>query len=271
MSTVKDVQVLPEEKQLQIEGPQIVQDAEAFKVTDDLTLEQAVTKGNEVKKKFDLAVAFFKPMKDAAHAAHKAICDREKMIIAPYEAAKKLYIGKAATYQQKKQDEFDTKEREAKEKAAQQERDKKAELDKEAKEKEAQAKILAAKAAELRKSAREAKKNGKTENAAKLLAAAEQKEAEAKALDEKVQLIQEEKENVYVAPKPVAQVSKPQGMSVQYVWAPEVIDAAKVPVKWYTEVDLGRLKRAKTADPTLNVPGIRFVQKAQGAALGGGK
>lgn len=43
---------------------------------------------------------FFKPMKDAAHKAHKQICDREKVMTDPLGKAEKLVKQKMGAYQQ---------------------------------------------------------------------------------------------------------------------------------------------------------------------------
>lgn len=262
------IEVKPEEKQLQVEGPRIIVEATEFKVVDDLTCEQAIEKANTVKGKLDWAVKFFKPMKDAAHAAHKAICDREKAITEPYEQAKKIYIQKGADYTAKKQAEQDEKERRAKEEAERKEREERARLEKETREKEAEEAKKRAEAQKALDAAKKAAKEGDEKKVAEALAKADKAREEAEAAERKAESLREEKENVYVAPRAVTQAAKPTGMSVQMVWVPEVVDEKKVPVKWYTEIDLGRLKRAKTADPTLEVPGIRFVKKAQGAALG---
>lgn len=41
---------------------------------------------------------FFKPMKDSAFQAHRAICDREKVLLAPYADADKTIKSKVTTY-----------------------------------------------------------------------------------------------------------------------------------------------------------------------------
>ena len=65
------LEVVPEEKQLQTEGPQLIAEAEAFKVINDLTCEQAVREGNRIKTRKDWAIKFFEPMKKAAKKGKK--------------------------------------------------------------------------------------------------------------------------------------------------------------------------------------------------------
>ena len=262
------LEIQPQEKELQAEGPRIVAEAEGFKVVDDLSCEQAVSRGNEIKSKLDRALAWFKPIKDAAHATHKAICDREKAVTSHYETAKKVYIQKGADYTAKKQAEQEEKERRAKEEAERKEREERARLDREARAKELEESKKREEARKADEAARKAAREGDEKKASEAKAKAEKARADAEAAEKSAETLREQKENVYVAPRPVAQATKPAGMSVQSVWVPEIVDEKKVPVKWWSEVDLGRLKRAKTADNTLEVPGIRFVKKAQGAALG---
>lgn len=85
---------------------------------------------------------------------------------------------------------------------------------------------------------------------------------------EKADQLTQKAADVYVAPRQVAQASRPSGFSVQGVWEAEVVEEAKVPRKWWGEVDLTRLKRAKAADETLQVPGIKFTQRGQGSVRG---
>lgn len=268
---MNDLEIKPEEQKLQSEGPRIVEEAESFKVVDDLTCEQAVTKANTIKTKKDWAVAFFLPMKKAAKAAHQAICDREGQVVDHLEKAQKLYIQKAADHQKKKEDEVREKERIAKEAAEKKEREERARLEEEARKKEAEETKKREEARKAQEKADKLASEGKAKQAAEAAAKAKKAKEEADAAEKAAEALHEKKENVYVAPKPVIQATKPAGMSVQTVWVPEIIDAKKVPLKWYGEIDLGRLKRSKTADPTLEVPGIRFIKKAQGAALGVGR
>lgn len=156
------------------------------------------------------------------------------------ESAKKLYTQKAADYQYKKQQEAEEKERKAREVAEAAEAKKR---------KDIQDKID-----EENRKAEEARKAGDAaaESAAKL----------------KAETLEVKQADVYVAPRAVQQAPRAQGLSVQMVWEAQVVDESMVPTKWFKEVDLGRLKKAKTADKTLEVPGIKFVQKAQGASIG---
>lgn len=96
-------------------------------------------------------------------------------------------------------------------------------------------------------------------------------EADAKAAEEagnreKAEELREKVENVYVAPRAVQQAPRAQGLSVQTVWEPQVVNEDLIPKKWYKEIDLVRMKKAKALDKTLEIPGIKFVERAQGAA-----
>jgi hypothetical protein len=96
----------------------------------------------------------------------------------------------------------------------------------------------------------------------------EARAAEAAGNLNKADLLREKAADTYVAPRPVAQAPKATGLSVQTVWEPQVIDESLVPVMYWKEIDLAKLKRMKKDNPKLEVPGIKFVQKAQGGAIG---
>ena len=55
--------------------------------------EQQLTRDGEfgkmLKKKASQVTTFFKPMKDSAYQAHKAVCDREKAMLTPLRNAEK--------------------------------------------------------------------------------------------------------------------------------------------------------------------------------------
>lgn len=111
--------------------------------------------------------------------------------------------------------------------------------------------------------------------------AAEAKEAKIKQeLEEKAKAAEEagdvgkadglriQAENTVVAARTVAAPPKIAGVAVREVWQVEILDPNKVPVKWFNSVDEARLIRAKSADQTLDVPGVRFYKKAQAAVRG---
>lgn len=54
--------------------------------------------GKELKRKAAQVTEFFKPMKEQAHQAHKAICDREKAVLAPLANAEKVVKAKMSAY-----------------------------------------------------------------------------------------------------------------------------------------------------------------------------
>ena len=54
--------------------------------------------GKELKRKAAQVTEFFKPMKEQAHQAHKAICDREKAVLAPLSNAERVIKAKMSAY-----------------------------------------------------------------------------------------------------------------------------------------------------------------------------
>lgn len=74
--------------------------ANSVVVTNDIEYQEAAEFGRLLKKKSAEVTEFFKPLKDAAHKAHKQICDREKAMLKPISAAEKAVkaaMGKYAT------------------------------------------------------------------------------------------------------------------------------------------------------------------------------
>lgn len=74
--------------------------ANAIVVTNDIEYQKAAEFGRLLKGKSAEVTEFFKPLKDAAHKAHKQICDREKAMLKPISAAEKAVkaaMGKYAT------------------------------------------------------------------------------------------------------------------------------------------------------------------------------
>lgn len=94
-----------EEQALTQEVTDIEFQAEALAVTTDEEYQQAAEFGKAIKQKAAVVTEFFKPMKDSAYQAHKAICDREKTMLAPLknaEAIVKKTMSVYVTEQEKK-------------------------------------------------------------------------------------------------------------------------------------------------------------------------
>lgn len=80
--------------------------ANAVVVTNDIEYQSAAEFGRALKAKRDEVTEFFKPMKDAAHKAHKQVCDREKAMLKPIsdaEKAVKVAMGKYTMHKQMEQ------------------------------------------------------------------------------------------------------------------------------------------------------------------------
>ena len=57
------------------------EEVQQFKITDDDAYAEAGKLGSKIKGKTSEVTEFFKPLKAAAHQAHKKICDREKEVL----------------------------------------------------------------------------------------------------------------------------------------------------------------------------------------------
>ena len=89
------VAVMPElepvdEQQLTQEVTDIEFRAESFVIQTPEDYEAAGEFGKLLKRKAAEVTGFFKPMKDSAYQAHKAVCDREKAMLTPLKNAEKL-------------------------------------------------------------------------------------------------------------------------------------------------------------------------------------
>lgn len=65
-------------------------EAKAIQILDQNTYDAAAAKFNGVSELEREIVEHYRPMKDAAHKAHKAVCDAEKSILVPVQEAKRL-------------------------------------------------------------------------------------------------------------------------------------------------------------------------------------
>ena len=79
----KPSSVSPREEELENEVSAIEAMAQAVTISSDQDYESAGQFGVLLKKKAAEVTDFFKPLKDSAYKAHKAICDREKESPAP--------------------------------------------------------------------------------------------------------------------------------------------------------------------------------------------
>ncbi len=98
--------------------------AEALIIENDTDYENAGKFGTMLKQKAAQVVDFFKPMKDSAYKAHKAVCEREKSMLAPLRNAESVVKKSMSAYLM----EQERKRREAEEaarRAAEMERERK--------------------------------------------------------------------------------------------------------------------------------------------------
>jgi len=78
-----------DEQQLNREVTDIEFQAEALVIQSDEDYAYAGEFGRLLKQKAAEVTSFFKPMKDSAYQAHKAVCDREKAMLTPLKNAEK--------------------------------------------------------------------------------------------------------------------------------------------------------------------------------------
>lgn len=118
MTNETKVAVIPapgpeQENALTQEVTGIERQAEAFIVETDADYKLACEFGRALKQKTAEVKAFFKPMKDSAHQAHKAVCDRETAMLKPLTNAERIIKQSCGVFLQEKE----RKRREAEEAA----------------------------------------------------------------------------------------------------------------------------------------------------------
>ena len=112
----KPSSVSPREEELENEVSEIEAMAQAVTISSDQDYESAGQFGVLLKKKAAEVMDFFKPLKDSAYKAHKAICDREKEMLTPLRNAEKTLkktMGDYAMEQERKRREAEEAARRA--------------------------------------------------------------------------------------------------------------------------------------------------------------
>lgn len=80
------------------EGNSLMESAKKIVVTTDEEYQSAAELGSEIKRRVGAVTDFFKPLKESAHKAHKAVCDREKTVLKPFMDAEKALKSAMADY-----------------------------------------------------------------------------------------------------------------------------------------------------------------------------
>lgn len=97
VATVPTVETV-DEQQLTAQVTDIEFRAESMLIQNDEDYAAAGEFGIMLKKKAAEVTAFFKPMKDSAYQAHKAVCDREKTMLAPLKNAESIVKRSMSAY-----------------------------------------------------------------------------------------------------------------------------------------------------------------------------
>ncbi len=97
VATVPQAEIV-DEQQLSHDVTDIEFQAESLVIQTDEDYAFAGEFGKMLKKKASQVTTFFKPMKDSAYQAHKAVCDREKAMLTPLRNAEKIIKQAINTY-----------------------------------------------------------------------------------------------------------------------------------------------------------------------------
>ena len=94
---------LVKEEEIQQNVSMVEVRAKAMTITSNEDYEKAAEFGQQIKAQAKVVTDFFKPMKDNAYKAHKAVCDREKTMLKPLQEAEKILKKSIAAYQKEQE------------------------------------------------------------------------------------------------------------------------------------------------------------------------
>lgn len=102
-------------------------EVEAMVIDSEEAYQAAADLGNAIKAQAKTVADFFAPMKKKAHDAHKEVCDRERMMLSPLQAAEKALRNKMGVFRLEEDRKRREAERQAREAALAEQRQKEAE------------------------------------------------------------------------------------------------------------------------------------------------
>lgn len=103
VATIEMPAEVEKEKEIKQEISTVELTAKEMVILSDADCERAAEFGKNIKKQAKAVTDFFKPMKDSAYRAHKAICDREKTMLKPLQEAEKILKCSMKNYYQEKE------------------------------------------------------------------------------------------------------------------------------------------------------------------------
>lgn len=276
MQTLKAPEV-KDDQSIVKQSTSLVEQAQAFEIKDDLSCQRASEILATLKTFIEGPGTYHDQEIEAAHSLHKLLCGKRNLIVdgpkAAYKVLKDRLAGWLYTQEQKRQEAQRKAEDEARRKEAEKQKAIQDKIDEENRkikaQQEEEARIQAEKDAEAKKiKDKEERKKFEEEESARREKQKAIDEENARKAAEKTMALEEKKEAVYVAPKVVASISTPQGVSLQFEWEPVIENKTLVP-DMYKIVDLAGLKKdQKSRKGELIVPGVRFVKKAIGSMRG---
>jgi hypothetical protein len=167
---------------------------------------------------------FFAASKEAAAAAHKAVCANEKSLLDPLDRAERTVKTKMISFQ----DEQQRIRREAERKAA------------------LEAARLQEEAAKLARQAAQAAARGQEEKAQEKQDAAQEKAIQAA--------------EAALASTAAPQLQKFQGFHLRKIWKYKVVDFKAIPLEYMLPNDSALLSLAKSTKGSIKIPGIEFFE-----------
>ena len=103
VATIKMPEGATQEKEMQQAVSAVEIAAKELIIESDDDYAAAAAFGQNIKTQAKLVADFFKPMKDSAYQAHKAVCDREKSMLKPLNEAERILKKNMTVYYQEKE------------------------------------------------------------------------------------------------------------------------------------------------------------------------
>ena len=254
------------EAELKQEATALEITAKQYAIVTAQDYESAITVGRTIKEKMGKIIDFFKPIKDAAHKAHKAICDKETEALEPLKRAETSIKAEATKYlneQERKRREAEAALRKklAEEEAARLAEAQRIEAETRKIQEEKNRQLAEAARLEAEGNRAEAEKQRRLAEESRIQAEAMAAEAEA-TLNEAVSM-----ESLGMVATVQSEAPKVQGAAVKKDYEIRVIEMDAVPIKIMgaiiRPVDEAAIKRlVKATNGTVRIPGVQIIETA---------
>ena len=272
----KEIQVKDDENLVR-QSMTLVEEANSLVIKDDLSCQRASDLCETLKAFLKGPGTYHDEEISLADKMHKLLCAKRNRIIEGPRSAYKRLKDEVALWLDEQKRKREEAERKAQEEARRKEEEKQRKIQEKIEAEQRRVREQQEEEARIQREKEAAIKAAKDEEERARLEREElaRREAEERRLKEeqekaarKTEILEEKKETIYVAPKPVAAVAAPKGVSIRYEYEP-IVESKELVPEMYKVVDLKMLKdMQEKAKGQLVVPGVRFNKKPIGSIRG---